>query len=191
MAKPWIQTALTLAGALMVSSHHYAYAALDDKKWCRVENNTTVDYYIVNSDATSYTTWGTLWIREKGSPPPPKPTIVKSGDPFTLGAGKKYEFYFDTRLKKFAMHLKFKPKDPPKAFPYPDSYEIHVTNLLPPITIKGFVIIISSEPMRSCNLVVDPTGFRNIDGGVLFNIAVPNAAPTSSADPNDDDTDTD
>jgi hypothetical protein len=185
MAKPWIQTGLILAGAVMVSSQHYAHAALNDKKWCRVENNSPWDYFISNNDSSQYTSVGKVWIREKGSPTPANPALVKKGDTFLLVAGKKYEFYFDTSfVQKFAMYLHFQPNDAKGSKNFPGNFDIHVTNL-PPYSLKGFVIIIDSEPMRACNVAVDPTGFRNIDGGVLFNIK----NPKDAADDSDDDTD--
>ncbi|MGA2081695.1 MAG: hypothetical protein ABSH53_13960 [Holophaga sp.] len=178
-----------VTGGLAVFWGASLHAGMDANKWSKVENNSGKDYDIFNYDLTDTTSWGGLYIKEQGASGDGTKVIAR-GKPFTLKNKKKYVFYFNTTLKKFAKHLRFTPTDSKDET---GSIYVHVTNIT--TDLKGFHIDVStntlepslakllrtSVPMWAGNLVVDPTGFRNNKGGVLFNLRAPAAAPDADA----------
>ena len=71
-------------------------------------------------------------------------------------------FYFDTTATRIGMHLNLQgPQNK-------ESIGLHVTNLDP--TVTGTEIQVFGSPLNNCNIIIDPTGYRNLEGGTLFTI---------------------
>lgn len=132
----------------------------DAKRWSKVENISGKTYIITNTDVSSKSTIGTLWCRKQGVTGNGKKITVK-GDSYTLDAGS-HEFYFDTTATRIGMHLKLQDSVSNQ------SINLHVSNLDP--TVTGTEIQVSGKPLNTCNLIIDPTGYRNRAGGVLFTL---------------------
>lgn len=171
---------LTLAIVGLGAAH--LSAAPDETKWSKVDNNSGINYDVYNADLADFTSWGTLYIKEEGSTEAPvKITVGESH--YTLVNKHHYLFYFDTTLKKFAKHLAFVPVKSPNAIPI----YVHITNVTK--QLKGFHIDVyankfdpkgimnSSKKLYQANIIIDPTGFRNIKGGVLFTLRHPVMSP--------------
>ena len=99
--------------------------------------------------------------------------VSVKGDSYSITPGS-HEFYFDTTATRIAMHLKFQDSRSNQ------SIYLHVTNMDPFVT--GTELQIAGSPLNKSNLIVDPTGYRNLAGGVLFTIVPPSAKADSSPD---------
>lgn len=152
-------SALVLGGGSLVASPDHA------KYWCKVENNSGRDYTLTINDTAKSV--GSLWIRKAGDKGNGQGPMTK-GATYHLAPGQ-YEFYFDTTLKTLGIHFLLQESrlGAGKQFPI----QFHVTNLENPT--KGFELQVGGKPMRNCNVVIDPTGFRNLSGGVLITITDP------------------
>ena len=159
MNKAFPITTLLLCGLALAGTRAQADPS-SAKKWSRVENNSGKVYILTNTDATSKTTVGSLWCRKAGEKGNGKRITVK-GDSYNVVPGN-HEFYFDTTATRFAMHLKLQDASTSQ------SIGLHVTNMDP--MVSGTEIQISASPLNTCNLLLDPTGYRNADGGVLFTL---------------------
>jgi hypothetical protein len=165
MYKYFLRFFLLVFGWTLFSPYGFS---LDMDKWCTLVNRSGMNYSVRNRDMTSFSSWGTLYIREKGDTTDGV-AIKKMGDEFPIKKDKIYELYFDTLLKKFAMHLWFRAAG---ASNEDATIVIHVSNC-PPLSVRAFVIGIECKPMRDCNVSVDPNGFRNAGGRPLFTINPP------------------
>ena len=166
MKRTMFRVFVLLIGWILCTPFLYAFGPMSSAKWCKVINNSGVDYKVIDDDMSSYTTFGTLYVRELGDKTNGI-ALAKKGDEATIKKNGKYEFYFDTNIvRKFGMHLRFRGAN---ASNDDATIIMHVTNC-PPWSIRGFIIAIDCNPMRDCNIAVDPTGFRNTKGGTLFTI---------------------
>lgn len=146
----------SLLAALAAAQAHAAPS--DPKCWSKVEVDPGTKYILTNDDKVAPI--GTLWCRKKGDTGIPG-KVGERGAAYTLESGD-YEFYFDTTLKGIAMHLRF------QNVATGQSFHIHVTNADP--TVKGTEIQVSGKPLSSVPVVIDPSGYRNKDGGTLFKL---------------------
>lgn len=168
MLKSPQRATLVLAGLALAATLVQA-APSDPKKWSKVENTSRKTYILTNVDATGKTSVGTLWCKPSGTAGNGT-AITKKNDKYDLTPGS-HLFYFDTTLTRFGIHLNLQgPQNQ-------ESIGLHVTNLDPLVT--GTQIKVSGDPVENCNIIIDPTGYRNLEGGTLFTIKSPGRSATS------------
>ena len=167
-----VQQASVLLCTLAFAATQGIATPSDAKKWSKVENTSDKIYILTNTDLSAKTTLGTVWCRAKGDKGNGKAVSVK-GDSYSITPGS-HDFYFDTTATRIAMHLKFQDSRSNQ------SIYLHVTNMDPFVT--GTELQIAGSPLNKSNLIVDPTGYRNLAGGVLFTIVPPSAKADSSPD---------
>ncbi|NTV74350.1 MAG: hypothetical protein HGA66_09095 [Holophaga sp.] len=154
---------LVLAGLVLAASTVHAEPS-DANAWSKVENKSKMTYTLTNVDLTGKTSFGTLWCKkadEKGNG-----TAIKTkGQLYHLTPGS-HLFYFETNLlSRFAMHLDLlRPRNK-------GLIKLHVTNM--PAIVTGTEIQVAGAPLSDCNIIIDPTGYRNLKGGTLFTIKDP------------------
>ena len=150
---------LILAAAILVLPRA---AALDADKWSKVDNRTNLTYSLTVSDTLG--AQGSLYIRAAGATGDGK-ELTSKNDTFAMGPGK-WEYYFRTNAAgAIGIHLAIQENTSGRTI------RLHVTNL--DATIPGTELQISSKPLESCNILIDPSGYRNAAGGTLFTFVQP------------------
>lgn len=165
------RAALLLGGCLLFTGH-LAATPSHAEAWCKFENNSGENFTIVNVDATTKTSVGSLWVRRK-SAKDNGVNIQMKGESATIAIGSN-EVYFDTTASRFAAHYLLQGQTSGRKI------YLHVTNC-DPLEPAGTQIRVTADPLSSADLTVDFRGYRNKAGGTLFTLSTP-VPPGSDTD---------